>query len=203
MYFPVRLLICTVYSLINTSSLLIVRALKWKYGRGFPSPRRKGITRYWDLVLSTLSWGFMNKITVIRSSNPFPYCMWVTSLTCDFGAFDDDMVVFLKIWTLSALENDSKLSFTVIYLEWVSGWRRSLVTSQFSAFSFSYSGHVLFVDRYWQNIEWMASHYFWSWRDVYPYRVMCDRCLVSYEACEWKYGDLRSGNLFISAEGWL
>ena len=53
MYFPVRLLIFTVWYLINSSSLLIVRSLRWKYVRGSPSPRRKVITRSWYLGPST------------------------------------------------------------------------------------------------------------------------------------------------------
>ena len=38
---------------------------------------------------------------------------------------------------------------------------------------------------------------------MFPSRVMGDRCLVYFEACECKYGDLKSGHLFISAQGWL
>ena len=43
--------------------------------------------------------------------------MYVTSLTFDFGDFDDYMVVSLTILTLSDLENASKFSFAVTYLE--------------------------------------------------------------------------------------
>ena len=44
-YFTVRFLICTAWSLINTSSLLIARDLSWEYGRDSTSPRQKAITR--------------------------------------------------------------------------------------------------------------------------------------------------------------
>ena len=60
------------------------------------------------------------------------------SLTCYFGAFDDDMVVFLTRWTLSALENASIISFDAAYLECVSGGKRNLVMLQFSALRFLY-----------------------------------------------------------------
>ena len=128
-YFPVSLLICTVWYFTNTSSLLIERDLRWKYGRVSTSPRQKGITRSRALGPSHPIWGIMDKTNTIRISNPLSYYMWVTILTCDFGAFDDDMVVSLTIWTLSDLENASNFTFAVIYLEWVSGGRRNLVMS--------------------------------------------------------------------------
>ena len=53
--------------------------------------------------------------------------MYVMSLTCDFGAFDEYMVVSLKIWTLSALENASKFYFAVEYLECVSGGEEKFI----------------------------------------------------------------------------
>ena len=84
--------------------------------------------------------------------------MFVTSLTCDFGAFDDEIVVSLTTLTLSALENASKFSFAVTYFKRVSGGRINLVISQFSALSFLYGGQLLFVDRYWQKAQRMAPH---------------------------------------------
>ena len=50
--------------------------------------------------------------------------MCVKGLTCDFGDFDDDMVVSLTRLTLSSVENASKLFFSVAYLECVSGGRK-------------------------------------------------------------------------------
>ena len=55
--------------------------------------------------------------------------MCLTSLICDFGAFGDEMVVYLTRLTLSALENASKLSFAMTYLEYVSCGRKKLVMS--------------------------------------------------------------------------
>ena len=52
--------------------------------------------------------------------------MYVTSLTCDFSDFDEEMVVSLTRGNLIALENDSKLSFVVEYLGCVSSVRRNL-----------------------------------------------------------------------------
>ena len=49
--------------------------------------------------------------------------------------------------------------------------------------------------------EW--HQFFLNLRRVSPSIVMCDRRLVNCEACEWKYGDLRSGHVVISDEGWL
>ena len=43
--------------------------------------------------------------------------MCVMSLTCDFGAFDDEMVLYLTRLTLSALDNSTNFSFDVTYLE--------------------------------------------------------------------------------------
>ena len=90
-----------------------------------------------------------------------------------------------------------------MYLEWLSGGRRNLVMSWLVATRFWYVGKLLFVDRDWQKSKRIASHQFLSWRRVLPSRVMCDRCLVNCEACECKYGDLRSGHLVISDEGCL
>ena len=45
--------------------------------------------------LSTISWGLTEKTTVIRSSNPFSLFMHVMILTCNFGDFDDYIVVSL------------------------------------------------------------------------------------------------------------
>ena len=52
--------------------------------------------------------------------------MYVMILTCDFGDFDEEMVVSLTRWTLSALENASNFSFSVANLGCVSGGRRNL-----------------------------------------------------------------------------
>ena len=86
--------------------------------------------------------------------------MWVINLTCDFGDFDYDMMVYLTIWIMSALDNASKFSFDMIYLELVSGGRRNLVMSSFSALRFLYGGQLLFVDRNWKKEEQTASHHF-------------------------------------------
>ena len=50
---------------------------------------------------SNPSWVLMAKTTTIRSSNPFSKCMYVRSLTCDFGIFGDKMVVPLTILNIS------------------------------------------------------------------------------------------------------
>ena len=199
MYFPVRLLIWPDRSVINTSLLLIAMSLRRKYGRCYPSSRQMGITRSWDFGPNPLRWGIMLKTIAIRISNPLSWCMWVKSFTFDFGAFDDEMAVYLTRWTLSSLENSSKFSFAVMYFELLSCWRRNLVMSCCSALSLLYDVQILFVDRGWYKAEIMASHNFWSWRRVSPSRVMGDSCLVNCEACEWKYSDLRSGHWFISA----
>ena len=52
---------------------------------------------------------------------------------------------------MSALDNASKFSFDMIYLELVSGGRRNLVMSSFSALRFLYGGQLLFVDRNWKK----------------------------------------------------
>ena len=127
--------------------------------------------------------------------------MCVTNLTCHFDAFDDEMVVSLTRWTLSALENYSEFSFAVTYLECVSGGRRNLVMSYFSDLSFLYGGQILFVERDWKKSEWMESHHFGIWIRVLPSWVMGSRCLVNCDGCEWNYVDLRRGHLMISAEG--
>ena len=80
MYIPVRLLICPVWYLTNTSSLLISRSLRWKSGRGSTSPRRKGIKRSWYLGPSTPSWGLMNKTTA-TCQNCYSYALWKWILT--------------------------------------------------------------------------------------------------------------------------
>ena len=41
------------------------------------------------------SWILTAKTAAIRRSNPLSLFMYVTSLTCDFGAFDEEMVVSL------------------------------------------------------------------------------------------------------------
>ena len=105
MYFSVIFFIFPFLSLINNSSLMISRYMRWKSSRDYPSPRRKGITRYWYFCPSLPSWGLMEKTTAIIISNVYPYWMLVTSLTCDVCGFDDYMVLSLTRWTLSALEN--------------------------------------------------------------------------------------------------
>ena len=52
--------------------------------------------------------------------------MYVTSLTCGCVDFDDEMVVSLTRLTMSALDNSSKVSFAVAYLECVSVGLRKL-----------------------------------------------------------------------------
>ena len=66
MYFPVRLLIFSFWSIINPNSLLIVIALRWKYGKGSTSLRQKGNTRSWALGPSYPSWGIMANKTSIK-----------------------------------------------------------------------------------------------------------------------------------------
>ena len=87
MYLPVRLLVCTVWSCISSSSLMIVRSLMWNSGIFYPSPRQKGITRSWYLGPSTPSWGLMANTTAIIKSNPLSLFMYTMSLTCDFWCF--------------------------------------------------------------------------------------------------------------------
>ena len=144
----------------------------------------------------------MTKTTEIRRSKPMSLFMYVMSLTCDFGAFDEDIVVYLTIWTLSAIESSSLFSFSMEYLGCVSGGRRNLETFWCSALSYLYGGHLLFVDKDWRKSEIMASHHFWIWRRVSPSRVKNDRFLVNWDAWEWKSGDFRRGHLIISAGGW-
>ena len=78
---------------------------------------------------STPSWGIMAKKKAIISSNPLSQYMYVTSLTCDFGTFDEEILVSLTRLTLSALDNASKFSFAVAYLECLYGGRRNIVIS--------------------------------------------------------------------------
>ena len=68
----------------------------------------------------------MANTTAIRSSNPMSLFIYVTSLTYNFGAFDEEMVVSLTRRTLSALENASKFSFAMEYLGCVSGGKINL-----------------------------------------------------------------------------
>ena len=75
---------------------------------------------------STPSWGITKNKTEIIMSNPLSLFMYVTSLTCDFGASDEEMVVYLTRLTLSALENASNFYFAVAYLGCVSSGRISL-----------------------------------------------------------------------------
>ena len=72
--------------------------------------------------------------------------MYVMILTCDFGAFYEDMGVSLTIWTQSALDNASIISFAVSYLGCMSGGRINIEILLCSALSLLYGGHILFVD---------------------------------------------------------
>ena len=62
------------------------------------------------------SWGLMVNTTSIRRSKKLLLFMYVTSLTCDFGDFDEKMVVSLTRLNLIDLENASIFSFDVAYL---------------------------------------------------------------------------------------
>ena len=73
-------------------------------------------------------------------------------LTCEFGGFDEDMVVSLTRLTLSAIENASKFSFSVEYLEYLSVGRITLEMLWCYAFSFFYGGQLFFVDIDWQKV---------------------------------------------------
>ena len=75
---------------------------------------------------STISWGLMTNTTAITRSTSLSLFMYVMSLKCYFGAFDEEMVVSLTRLTLTALENTPKFSFAVAYLECVSGGKRNL-----------------------------------------------------------------------------
>ena len=46
--------------------------------------------------------------------------MYVMSLTCDFGDFEEGIVLSLTEWTLSAIDNDLYLYFSVENLVYVS-----------------------------------------------------------------------------------
>ena len=61
----------------------------------------------WDLGPSYNSWGIMANTIKIWKSNQLSLFMYVMSLICDFGAFDEVIVSSLTIWSLSALENAS------------------------------------------------------------------------------------------------
>ena len=61
-------------------------------------------------------WGLMANTNTIISSNPVSVFMYVTSLTCDFGDFDEKMVVSLTRLNPIDLENASIFSFDVAYL---------------------------------------------------------------------------------------
>ena len=200
-YLPVRLLIFTLWSCNRSTSLLIVRALRWSYRRVSTSPRRKDTTRSCYLVPSTPSWVLMAEKTTIRRSKKLSLFMYVTSLTWNFGAFDEDMVVYLIGLSLSALENSSKFSCDVAYLGCVYGGRINLEMLWCSALNLLYGGQILYVDGYWHKEEINGIPPFWSWIWVSPSMVTNERCLVNCDAWEWKYGDLRIGHLIISAEG--
>ena len=45
------------------------------------------------MITSPPIWGIMAKTTSIRRSKLLSLLMYVTSLTCDFGAFDEVIVV--------------------------------------------------------------------------------------------------------------
>ena len=75
--------------------------------------------------------------------------MYVTSLTCDFVTFDDEMVVYLTRLTLSAVENSSRFFFAVAYLKYVSGGRRNLVNWQ--------DWSVLFLGKFCQGMHYRGT----------------------------------------------
>ena len=167
----------------------------WKCGRVLPSPRKKVITRSWALGSSPPSWGLMSNTTAIRRSNPLSVFIHVISLTYNVGAFDEEMVIYLTIWTLSALENVSYFSFDVSNLGCVSGGRINKEILWCSDLRYFFGDQILFVDKYWQKAERMVSHHFWIWRRVLPYRVINDIFLVNCDALEYLSGDFRSGHL--------
>ena len=129
-YLPVRLLICPVWSLINTSLFLITRALRWKYGICYPSPRQKDITRSWSLGPIPPSWGLTEKTTLIRrskytvivhvsnESDTWCWCFW-----CWDGG------IFNKMNSECSWEYFKFVSIALMYLEWVSSGRINLVIS--------------------------------------------------------------------------
>ena len=101
------------------------------------------------------------------------------SFTCDFGAFDEEMVGFLTGWNLSALDNYLWFYSSVTNLWYVYGERINLEILSCSSLSDLYGGQILFVDKDWQKAEKMASHHFWIWIRVSPSRVVNDICLVN------------------------
>ena len=74
--------------------------------------------------------------------------MYVMSLKCDFGDFDERLVTSLTIWTMSALENDSQCYFSVSNIGWVSGGMTKENVLWFSALRYLYADQILFVDKY-------------------------------------------------------
>ena len=202
MYLSLRLFICLISYFKGKFSILIWRAPMCNCEKVSPLPRRKDITRSWDLVWSPHSWGLIANTTAIIRSNQFSLFMYIMSLTCYFGSFDEVMVSSLTMWTLSAPENDLWFYFTVENLGCVSSGRRKKDMLWCYALIDFYAVQLLFVDKYCKKAEIMASHNFWIWRMVSPLRVMEDICLVNYNAWEYLSGELRSGHLIISAEGW-
>ena len=185
MNFPFKLLICPVLSCNRKISLLIWIYLRWNRGMVSHPPRRKYIERSWALVPSTPSWGITEKTIEMRRSNKLSLFMYVMSLTCNFGDFDEYMVLSLTRWTLSAIDNASYLYFAVANLGCVSGGSINLDIFWCSALSDLYEGQILFVGKYLQKVKIMASHNFWIWRSVSPFRVMNGICLVNCDA--WGY----------------
>ena len=128
--------------------------------------------------------------------------MYVMILKCDFGALDEVIVSSLIIWTRIALENSLWFSFSFANLGWVSSGKITEDSSWlFDARDF-YAGQLFFFDKNFQKAEGMESKHFWIWRSVPPLRVMEDRRLVNFDACEYFSGNLRSGHCMIPAEGW-
>ena len=72
------------------------------------------------------SWGLMANTTAIRISDPLSLFVYLMSFTFNFGAFDEEMVLSLKILTLSSIEYASWFSFDVENLVCVSGGRINL-----------------------------------------------------------------------------
>ena len=62
----------------------------------------------------------MENTKEIRRSKPLYLFMYAMSLTCNVGAFYEEMVLSLTRCALSSLENDSWFSYTVKILGYVS-----------------------------------------------------------------------------------
>ena len=74
--------------------------------------------------------------------------MYVMSLACNFGDFDEDLVLSLTRWTLSDINNASYFYSGVENLGCVSDGRRNLQMLWCSDLIYLYGGQILFVDKY-------------------------------------------------------